>query len=146
MDNSGLTLLLVDDDPAHSTLIKRNLLKCGVNNEIVLLNSGQQLLDFLFAEGSYKNRNKPDKVIILLDINMPGISGTEILKHLKAGELTRKIPIFMLTTTDDPAEIDECFRLGCNAYLIKPVEHKEFASTIQQLGHFLIQNQIPQFL
>lgn len=146
MNNSDLTLILVDDDPAHSTLIKRNLIKCGLKNELLLLNSGQQLLDYIFCKQQYKNREPLKKVLILLDINMPGINGIEVLKTLKASDLTSKIPIFMLTTTDEPTEIDECFRQGCNAYLIKPVEHKEFAKKIQQLGDFIMLNQIPQFL
>jgi len=146
MNNSDLTLILVDDDPAHSTLIKRNLLKCGLTNNLISLNSGQQLLDYVFAKGQYKNRPTPQKVLILLDINMPGINGIEVLKTLKATELTCKIPVYMLTTTDEPTEIDECFRLGCNAYLIKPIEHEEFAKKIQQLGKFLMLNHIPQFL
>ncbi len=146
MNNTDLTLVLVDDDPAHSTLIKRNLLKCGFKNEMVLLNSGQQVLDYIFSQGEYKNRGQLQKIVILLDINMPGINGMEVLKILKSSDQTRKIPIFMLTTTDEPSEIEECFRLGCNAYLIKPVEHKEFAIKIQQLGQFLMLNQTPQFI
>lgn len=146
MNNSDLTLVLVDDDPAHSTLIKRNLLKCGFTYELVLLNSGQKLLDYIFAEGQYKNRVPLQKLLILLDINMPGINGIEVLKTLKTTDLTSKIPVFMLTTTDEPAEIEECFRLGCNAYLTKPVEHKEFAMKIQQLGKFIALNQIPPFI
>jgi len=146
MNNSDLTLILVDDDPAHSTLIKRNLIKCGLKNELLLLNSGQQLLDYIFCKHQFINREPLQKVLILLDINMPGINGIEILKTLKASNLTSKIPIFMLTTTDEPTEIEECFSLGCNAYVIKPVEHKEFAKRIQQLGDFIMLNQIPQFL
>jgi len=146
MNNADLTLVLVDDDPAHSTLIKRNLLKGGLTNEMVLLNSGQKLLDYVFVKGQFQHREPLQKLLILLDINMPGINGIEVLKILKTTEVTSKIPVFMLTTTDEPAEIEECFRLGCNAYLTKPVEHKEFAMKIQQLGKFINLNQIPQFL
>ena len=84
MNNCDFTLILVDDDPAHSTLIKRNLLKCGLRNEMVLLNSGQQLLDYVFSQGQYKNREALQKIVILLDINMPGINGVDVLKTLKA--------------------------------------------------------------
>jgi len=146
MNNSDLTLILVDDDPAHSTLIKRNLIKCGLKNELLLLNSGQQLLDYIFCKHQFINREPLQKVLILLDINMPGINGIEILKTLKASNLTSKIPIFMLTSTDEPTEIEECFSLVCNAYVIKPVEHKEFSKKMQQLGDFIMLNQIPQFL
>jgi len=146
MADSNLTLVLVDDEPAHSTLVKRNLKKCGLKNEMIILSSGQQLLDYVFSKAQFENREPLQKAIILLDINMPGMSGIEALKTLKTNDLTRKIPVFMLTTTDDPVEVEECFRLGCNAYLTKPIEHAEFATKIQELGHFIMTNQIPSFL
>ncbi len=141
----NLTIILVDDDLAHSTLIKRSLLKCGLSNEMVLLNSGQQALDYVFAQGMYKKRPRQQKLLLLLDINMPGINGIKVLETIKTTDVTRHIPIIMLTTTDDPAEIDECFRLGCNAYLIKPVKQQEFVEKIQRLGQFLMLSHFPKF-
>ena len=142
---NNTSILLVDDDPAHSALVRRNLIKCGLSNEIIPLSSGQQLLDFIFTEGEYHNLTLPQKVLILLDINMPNINGLDALKSLKSNEITRHIPIMMLTTSDDPAEINTCFQLGCNAYFIKPIEHQQFVKRIQELGRFLVDTQIPNF-
>jgi len=144
MDNT-ITLLLVDDEPAHSVLVKRNLLKMGLSNAFVLLTSGQQVIDFINAQGEFGNRAVLEKVFILLDINMPGITGIEVLKILKQDPTRQHIPIIMLTTSDDPSEINECFRLGCNAYFVKPVEHQQFVEKIQELGKFLTLTQIPNF-
>jgi len=140
---NNISIILVDDEPAHSALVRRHLIKCGHLNDIILLNSGQQLLDFIFTKGNYKNQTLPQKILILLDINMPGITGTEALKILKGNDTSCHIPIIMLTTSDDPVEVNSCFRLGCNAYFVKPVEHLQFVEKIQELGHFLALTQIP---
>ena len=144
MNNTNI--ILVDDDPAHSALVKRNLIKSGFSNQIILLHSGQQLLDFVFSEGDYKEHTVPKKILVLLDINMPDINGLETLKVLKNNQLTRHIPIMMLTTSDDPTEINTCFQLGCNAYFVKPVEYHQFFERIQELGHFLAITQVPDFI
>ena len=140
---NNTSIILVDDDPAHSALVKRNLIKCGLSNDIILLSSAQQLLDFIFIKGEYEKTLLPHKILILLDINMPGINGTDALKILKEHHETRHIPIIMLTTSDDPIEISVCFHLGCNAYFVKPIEHHQFVEKIQELGHFLAVTQIP---
>lgn len=140
------SIVLVDDDPAHSALVKRHLVKGGVSHEIISLYSGQDLLDFVFSTGEYQNYQYAQKIVILLDINMPGIGGIDILRQLKHDEATRHIPIMMLTTSDDPIEINTCFQLGCNAYFIKPVEHQQFVIQIQELGHFLAMTQISDFI
>ncbi|NOQ13278.1 MAG: response regulator [Methyloprofundus sp.] len=140
---NNISIILVDDEPAHNALVRRNLIKCGLANEIIPLSSGQQLLDFIFTEGKYKNQPLPQKILILLDINMPGITGIEVLKTLKTNAISCHIPVIIFTTSDDPAEINTCFRLGCNAYLVKPVEHHQFVEKIQELGRFLALTQIP---
>ena len=140
---NNLSIILVDDDPAHSALVRRNLIKCDLSKNIISLSSGQQLLDFIFTQGNYENQVLPHKILILLDINMPGINGTDALKTLKTHKETQHIPVIMLTTSDDPVEIRACFQLGCNAYFVKPVEHHQFVEKIQKLGDFLALTQIP---
>jgi len=140
---NDLSIILVDDEPAHSALVRRNLIKYGLTNDIILFGSGQQLLDFIFTEGDYKNQLLPQKMLILLDINMPGKAGMEVLKILKENKTSRHIPIIMLTTSDDPAEINTCFQLGCNAYFVKPVEHPQFVEKTQELGIFIAATQVP---
>jgi len=125
------TILLVDDEAAHSILVERNLRRIGFNHDIIHLENGQQLIDWL--------ANDFDQQIpcILLDINMPIKNGIEALSEIKQNEHTQHIPIVMLTTTDSPAEIYQCYKLGCNAYITKPVIHDEFKEKIRELGLFL---------
>ena len=145
MSNLSTTLVIVDDDPAHSVLIKRSLKRSGLESKMVFLQSGKQVLDYVFGEGEYSSQPRPFSLTLILDINMPGINGIQVLKRLKSSEITGHIPVFMLTTTDDPKEIDECYRHGCNAYVIKPVNHDEFVNRIRELGNFIKVMQIPHF-
>ncbi len=137
------TLVIVDDDQAHSVLIKRSLKRSGLKCKMVFLESGQQVLDYVYGLGEFSSQPRPFRLTLILDINMPGINGIQVLKKLKSADNTRHIPIFMLTTTDDPKEIDECYRHGCNAYVIKPVNHDAFVDRIRELGNFIKVIQIP---
>jgi len=127
-------ILLVEDDAGHACLIEKNLRRSSVGYEIVKLADGQQILDYLFAEGKAA---ESAGMIVLLDLNMPGLSGYQVLQRLKAHERTRSIPVIILTTTDDSAEIKRCYDLGCNAYVIKPVDYEQFSEMIHRLGLFL---------
>ena len=126
-------ILLVEDDPGHARLIEKNLRRSSVTCEIVKLTDGQQTLDYL---ASGKGAASPGTVV-LLDLNMPGLSGYQVLERLKAQERTRAIPVVILTTTDDSAEIKRCYDLGCNAYVTKPVDYEQFSEMIRRLGLFL---------
>src|SRR6185312_9848568 len=84
-----------------------------------------------------------DRVVIVLDLNMPGIDGFEILRHLKASEHTRRIPVIVLTTTDTPKDIDRCYALGCNVFMTKPVGYEDFSEAIRKLGLMLTIVQVP---
>jgi len=128
------TVLLVDDEQAHVTLIERNLRRVGFNNEIVKVDNGQGALDWIDQLCNDMLATVP---FILLDINMPVKNGIEVLAEIKGNVKTSHIPVVMLTTTDNPAEIDLCYKLGCNAYIIKPVMHDEFKEKIRELGLFL---------
>lgn len=145
MDINKTTLVIVDDDVAHSVLIQRHLKKIEIDYEIVSLQSGQQALDFVFSEGDFRGKTECLAMLMILDINMPGINGVEVLKKIKSSELTRHIPIIMFTTADDPKEIDDCYKLGCNAYIVKPVDHAGFVEKIRELGAFLKISQHPRF-
>jgi len=145
MNNNKTTLILVDDDEAHTVLIKRSLKKSGLRNEIISLQSGQQALDFIFSEGEFAGKIRCASIVVILDINMPGISGVSVLKKLKQSEITRHIPVIMLTTTDEPKEIDECYKIGCNAYITKPVKHTDFVEKMAELGLFLKVSKMPGF-
>lgn len=129
-----VTIIIVEDDDGHATLVERNLRRAGLNNPIVRLRDGQEAVDYFFAEG--RGENATD-CVLLLDINMPRIDGINVLRRLKADARTSLIPTIMLTTTDDPREINRCYELGCNVYITKPVEYEPFIEAIRRLGFFL---------
>jgi CheY-like chemotaxis protein len=135
-----VTILVVDDDEGHIELVRRNLRRAGITNPIEVVPSGRAALDFIFGPAGREgggSRTSSDDLLILLDINMPGIDGVEVLRQVKADPEARRIPVLMLTTTDDPREIDRCYELGCNIYITKPVDPTEFMVAIQRLGLFL---------
>ena len=128
--NKPEPIFIVDDDEGHAHLTESNLRNSGIHNEILHFSNGQSVLDYLY--GTPKPTELP--ILILLDLNMPGISGKKVLKVIRSYEKTRTTPVVVLTTTDNPPEIDECYKLGCNMYLTKPVQYQEFARTIKVLG------------
>jgi CheY-like chemotaxis protein len=142
MTPEPLIIILVEDDEGHAELIRLNLERAHVINEIVHLPDGQAALDYIHREGPYANR-RIGLLVILLDINMPRLDGIETLRQLKADPKTAKIPIIMLTTTDDPREIERCYELGCNVYITKPVEYDRFCDALRELGVFLQFVRIP---
>jgi len=132
-----LEIVVADDDEGHRELVRRNLRRAGINNPIVALSSGQAVLDYVFREGPYASRPAAH-LMILLDINMPGgVDGVDVLRRLKADPERRSIPIVMLTTTDDPREVERCYALGCNVYMTKPVEPAAFIESVNRLGLFI---------
>ena len=134
---AAVTILVVDDDDGHSVLVCRNLRRSGINNPIVTLTAGSQALDYVFCRGAYVDRTGNGELLILLDINMPGIDGVEVLRQIKSDPRTKQIPVLMLTTTDDPREINRCYELGCSVYITKPVDPSAFVEAIQRLGLFV---------
>ena len=132
-----VTILLVEDDPGHARLIERNLRRAHITNEIVTLSDGQQAVDYLFWEHTYAGATHALPLLMLLDLNLPGLDGFQVLTRLKADTRTRHIPVIILTTTDEPYEIERCYALGCNVYITKPVEYEQFAEAMCTLGLFL---------
>jgi CheY-like chemotaxis protein len=140
----SVTILLVEDDPGHARLIERNLRRAHITNEIITLSDGQQAVDYLFKEHTYAGATHTLPLLLLLDLNLPQLDGYQVLSRLKADERTRHIPVVILTTTDEPYEIERCYALGCNVYITKPVEYEQFAEAIRQLGLFLSVVKSPQ--
>ena len=139
----SVTILLVEDDPGHARLIERNLRRALITNEIVTLSDGQQAVDYLFKERTYAEATHALPLLMLLDLNLPQLDGYQVLTRLKADARTRHIPVIILTTTDEPHEIERCYALGCNVYITKPVEYEQFAEAMRKLGLFLSIVQIP---
>ncbi|MBF0132321.1 MAG: response regulator [Magnetococcales bacterium] len=129
-----VTILLVEDDDAHATLIERNLRRAGVVNPLVRLLNGREALDFLFNKGRFANHPRPQPLLVLLDLNMPEVDGFQVIKEMKKDEECKIIPIVVLTTTNDPHEVQRCYELGCNNFVTKPVDPLAFSKTIQTMG------------
>lgn len=133
-----VTIVMVEDDEGHARLIEKNIRRAGVCNDIRHFASGTAAIEHLFAE------NEARPVLVLLDLNLPDMSGIEILARIKGDERLRRAPVVILTTTDDQREIQRCYDLGCNVYITKPVVYDSFAQAIRQLGLFLSVIEIPE--
>ncbi len=135
-----VTIVLVEDDDGHASLVERNLRRAGLDNPLVRFRDGQEVLD-AFVEGPPLGQ---EACLFLLDIKMPRVDGIEVLRRLKSDPRTETIPVVMLTTTDDPREIERCYQLGCNVYVTKPVEYEAFIEAVRRLGFFLQVVKVPQ--
>ncbi len=134
-----VTILMIEDDEGHARLIEKNIRRAGVCNEILHFTSGTAVLEHIFAP-----TRGGGPLLMLLDLNLPDMSGTEILARLKSDEALRRTPVVVLTTTDDQREVQRCYDLGCNVYITKPVEYETFAQAIRQLGLFISVMQVPE--
>jgi CheY-like chemotaxis protein len=139
-------ILAVEDDPGHLRLLVNNLRRAGVENQILTFQDGQQIIDFLFSSNDNDLRKPNRSYLLLLDIRMPKIDGIQVLERVKADEKLAKIPVIMLTTADDPKDIDRCYELGCNTYIVKPVDYDNFSNAVKKLGMFLSVIEIPKTL
>lgn len=135
-------ILVAEDDAGHAKLIERNLRRAGLANPVERFENGQQVLDFLFGRGD-RRRDRSQAYLLMLDIRMPQVDGIEVLNQIKADEELKKLPVIVLTTTDDPREIERCHALGCNSYIVKPVDYEKFADAIRQTGLFVALLRIP---
>jgi len=138
--STPVKILMVEDDHGHAKLIEKNIRRANISNEIVHFDAGQPALDYLFSQEVLAN----GPLLILLDLNLPDMQGTEILAEVKRDERLRRAPVVVLTTTDDKTEIQRCYDLGCNVYITKPVDYESFAAAIRQLGLFLSVMQAPE--
>lgn len=127
-----VTIAIVEDDDGHAHLIQKNLRRGNINNPISRFANGRIFLDYLYSEESKKKQH-----LVLLDLNMPELDGYEVLKRMKEDDRYRRIPVIVLTTTDDAREIERCYDAGCNVYITKPVEYLKFSEAIRELGLLL---------
>src|SRR5688572_30045457 len=135
--NNEPTILIVEDDEGHAILIRENLEMAGLKNPIRHFRDGQAILDFFFDRSGQALSTPDGTYLLLLDIRMPKIDGIEVLRRLKSDPELRKLPVIMLTTTDDTREVERCHTLGCNVYIQKPVDYDRFAEAIRRLGLFV---------
>jgi DNA-binding response OmpR family regulator len=138
-----VTIIMVEDDEGHARLIDRNIRRAGVSNEIIPFKNGTDAVRFLFGPDGSGAVNSGRALLILLDLNLPDMSGVDILKRVKENEHLKLSPVVVLTTTDDEREIKRCYDLGANVYITKPVNYESFANAIRQLGLFFSVIQVP---
>src|SRR6266853_1728243 len=139
-----VVILVAEDDAGHARLIQKNLTRAGLHNSIVRFDNGQAVLDFLFRRGAGLQRTCDMPYLLLLDIRMPQVDGIEVLRQLKQDVELRKIPVIMLTTTDDPREVERCHTIGCASYIVKPVDYDKFAEAITSLGLYISLVEVPE--
>ncbi|WP_027814641.1 response regulator [Paraburkholderia bannensis] len=154
MPGERVSIVLIEDDDGHATLVERNLRRSGVSNGFLRFRDGQEALDYFFgapgipgvpgttglsgaSAANYPSREDLANFVVLLDLRMPRVDGFEVLRRLKAEPVTASVPVIVLTTTDDPREIERCYELGCNVYITKPVEYDAFIEAVRRLGFFL---------
>jgi len=140
--NNEVTILITEDDEGHAMLIQKNLRRAGISNSFRHFRDGQEVLDFLFGR-SDEVLDEGRSYLLLLDIRMPRVDGIEVLRQIKSEESLRRMPVIMITTTDDPQEVNQCHALGCNNYITKPVDYNRFIEAIRQLGLFFSIVEIP---
>lgn len=130
-------ILIAEDDAGHFALLKKNLWRSCVANDIIQFKDGEEILAFLFGDGGGARREADRRYVLLLDIRMPKIDGREVLRRMKEDDELKKIPVIMLTTTDDAGEISKCYDMGCSFYVVKPADYNMFMEAVNNLGNLL---------
>jgi CheY-like chemotaxis protein len=139
------TILLVEDNPSDVALTERALEKSHIANELVVVQDGQEALDYLWGAGAYAGRAASDSpALILLDLKLPRLPGLEVLRRIRADSRTRRLPVVILTTSREEQDLAAGYDLGVNSYIRKPVDFKQFAAAVEQLGlYWLVLNEGP---
>ena len=135
--NNEVEILLVEDNESDAEMTIRALKKNGIVNTLLHVKDGAEALDFVFANGKYSNRNIENvPKVVLLDLKMPKVFGIEVLRKIKSDERTKNIPVVVLTSSKESPDIQTCYDLGANSYVVKPVDFKEFDKVVSSLSHF----------
>jgi CheY-like chemotaxis protein len=144
-NQTGVEILLVEDNPNDAELAIRALKKNNIVNKLVHVTDGEEALDFLLARGAYISRRVEDvPKVILLDLKLPKVDGLEVLKTIKSDERTKTIPVVVLTSSKEEKDMIESYKLGVNSYIIKPVDFDKFTESVRDIGYYwLLLNQQP---
>lgn len=138
------TILLVEDNPMDVELTLEALEENNLANRVVVANDGVEALEYLRCEGKYAHRNPENPAVVLLDIKMPRMDGKELLKIIRSDKLLKNLPVVMLTSSREEPDLTACYELGVNAYVVKPVDFKDFINAVKPLGVFwALINEIP---
>ncbi len=136
MNETLKRILLVEDDPKDIELTLSALGEYSLANEIATVRDGVEALDYLYHRGTFADRPAGNPVVILLDLKMPRLDGIQVLRQLKSDEQMRFIPVVILTSSRETRDLDECYKLGVNAYVVKPVRFTEFVEAAKTIGVF----------
>jgi two-component system response regulator len=143
-DFEAVEILLVEDSDADAELIMRALRKGNVVNRMVRVRDGVEALDFVFRNGSFKDRGAGQPRLVLLDLKMPRLGGIDVLRKMKSDDATKTIPVVVLTSSAEAQDVQESYKLGVNSYLVKPVAFADFTNVITQTGlYWAVMNRIP---
>jgi len=134
---SPLTILVAEDDDGHAELIRLQFKRAGLTLPMLRFADGQEVLDFLFRRGAGPHRQSGRSYLVLLDIRMPKVDGMTVLRAIKSQPELMKLPVIMLTTTDDPKAVDECYDAGCSLFMSKPTDAGTFFEALRRLGLLL---------
>jgi two-component system, response regulator len=145
MINNQIEILLVEDNSNDAELTMRALIKHKIVNHIIHLRDGEEALDFLFGTGKYEGRDTENKPrLILLDLKMPKVNGIEVLEKIKVDPALQTIPVVVLTSSKEHPDVEKCYKLGANSYIVKPVEFENFSKAVKDLGlYWMLLNQPP---
>jgi len=135
LDNLG-RILMVEDDPKDVELTLTALEDYNLTNEVVVARDGEEALDYLYCRGSFKMRTNENPAVLLLDLKLPKIDGLEVLQQIKSDEKLKLIPVVVLTSSREERDMVASYKLGVNAYVVKPVDFHEFVNAIKELGIF----------
>ncbi|MDR7194470.1 response regulator [Luteimonas terrae] len=139
---SDHTILLIEDNPDDAELTRIAFAEAAIDGQLVVVGDGAEALDYLFAQGTYAQRDAADlPSIVLLDLNLPKLDGREVLQALRANPATRGLPVVVLTTSTEPFDVEASYALGVNSYIRKPVDFKQFVEVVKQIGlYWLVLN------
>lgn len=139
------TILLVEDNPSDIDLTKRALANANIANKVVVAEDGQEALDYLFGTGHYAGRDAaPLLAVVLLDLKLPKVDGLDILRRIRANRRTKRLPVVILTSSQEEQDIAAGYDLGANSYIRKPVDFSQFAEAIKSMGlYWLVLNEPP---
>lgn len=143
-DARPVTIIMIEDDEGHARLIEKNIRRAGVNNELIAFVNGASALDYLLGPDGSGEVSSRRQLLVLLDLNLPDMAGVEVLTKIKNNTHLKRTPVVVLTTTDDSREIQNCYDLGANVYITKPVNYDGFSNAIRQLGLFFSVIQVPE--
>src|SRR6201993_238251 len=129
-------ILLVEDDSKDVELTMTALEEYNLSNEVVVASDGEEALDYLYSRGRYQRRSGENPAVLLLDLKLPKVDGLEVLKVLKSDEALKMIPVVVLTSSREEKDMVASYKLGVNAYVVKPVDFHEFVNAIKELGVF----------